>query len=279
MSLEQSTPSKSTPAALMQDGKTGHAPIAIKSSMGATLSTIAQGTTPPQGTASSAGIVLNVPSPIAPGPSPQSASKSDNRANELSSIPASGAVAKKSATVLEVKNRDFTTTPETPLDINEKTSTPSTALPAADPASDASDEAQLAGKVVELWTSHAKREASVKRTTSELKILRTALAAKLYELKDRYCRAGRDGEWSGFLTANAIPRTSADRHVARHKKSITSEPASCPTGATKEPTSEDVVKLVKKLKPKLEGVLTSPESVSRFLMELAKVLQPLEVAK
>jgi hypothetical protein len=141
-------------------------------------------------------------------------------------------------------------------------------LPVEGPGQNPHEEELLAGKILELWSNQSKKAASVKRTRAELAKLQAELAENLYHLKKRYCRAGRDGEWSSFLKGNGIPRTSADRYVSRHEKSITSHSASCPSGASGEPTADDVSKLVQKLMPKLTTLLVTPALAEHFVGEI-----------
>ncbi|RZU38831.1 hypothetical protein [Edaphobacter modestus] len=45
------------------------------------------------------------------------------------------------------------------------------------------------------------------------------------------------------------------------------------------PSKEEIAQMVRKLKPRLEPVLTAPESVTLFMTELAAALQPARSAE
>jgi hypothetical protein len=145
---------------------------------------------------------------------------------------------------------------------------PHVVLAINDQTRNSQEEELLTEKILELWSHQSKRIASAKRTRVELAKLRAELAENFYHLKKRYCRAGRDGEWSSFLKGNGISRTSADRYVTRHENSISSDSTSCPSGASAEPSTDDVTKLVKKLVPKLATLLVTPALAEHFLGEI-----------
>ena len=98
---------------------------------------------------------------------------------------------------------------------------------------EAETEQQLAATISELWSVHAQAKSIVKRTKADLKAVRDNLAEKLYAMKRLLARPGRAGQWSSFLTQGGISRTSADRLVAAHEKSLGVD-GNCTSGAPKE---------------------------------------------
>lgn len=83
-------------------------------------------------------------------------------------------------------------------------------------------------------------------------------------MKQLLARPGRNGQWSPFLQNQGIPRTTADRLVAGHKRSLAPE-ANCVSDAIHEPTKQDIQKLFRSVWPRLAKTLTTPESVYDFV--------------
>jgi hypothetical protein len=133
---------------------------------------------------------------------------------------------------------------------------------AADPA-----EAQLVAEVGNLWLLHSEAQTSINKTRDELKLVRTDLSQRLHALKAVLSRPGRGGAWSSFLQAQTIPRSTADRLVRAHKKTISAEPESCAT----DQISVVVHRYVRALWPKLSRILKTRESVQLFTTELLRI--------
>jgi hypothetical protein len=108
--------------------------------------------------------------------------------------------------------------------------------------------------------------------------LRDQLAERLKEYKSLLVRTGRNGKWMGFLREANIPRTTADRLVAKWQLSKVPRPVKRTNGAFEAPSKAEIGQMVKKLTPKLERVLTTPDSIALFMTELAAALQPPESA-
>jgi hypothetical protein len=140
---------------------------------------------------------------------------------------------------------------------------PAPAIIAADPA-----EAQLTTEVSDLWKSHHQAQGAARKTREELKVIRTNLAARLHELKGILCRPGRGGAWSSFLDAHAIPRSTGDRLVRAHEKSVDAVEGNCATEQLAEPTDVIIRRYVAGWWPKLRKVLTTPEAVDIFIAAL-----------
>ena len=83
-------------------------------------------------------------------------------------------------------------------------------------------------------------------------------------MKQLLARPGRNGQWSSFLQQQGIPRTTADRLVAGHKRSLAPE-ANCANDAIHEPTEQDIQKLFSSVWPRLAKTLTTPDSIFTFL--------------
>lgn len=75
---------------------------------------------------------------------------------------------------------------------------------------------------------------------------------------------GCDGQWSGFLREHHIPRTTADRQVARHQRSLDPD-ANRLSEAVSEPTEYEIQKLFASVWPKLQRTLRSRESLAVFI--------------
>jgi hypothetical protein len=134
------------------------------------------------------------------------------------------------------------------------------------------DETALANEITELWSSQKRKSLSLRRSRQELETLRTSLSNRLYDLKHLLARPGREGKWTEFLRQQDIPRTTADRYVDKWKRSI-SPLEKRTSGAIEEPTAEEIAQLVKKLRPKLVSLLTTPDSINLFMAELGAALE------
>jgi len=105
-------------------------------------------------------------------------------------------------------------------------------------------EAQLAKDIGDLWAVHAQSQSLLGKTRDELKIVRANLAERLYELKSVLSCPGRSGQWSGFLASEKIPRTTADRLVSLHEKSINVD-GNRTDGATKKLSDDGIAQVAK----------------------------------
>jgi hypothetical protein len=135
-------------------------------------------------------------------------------------------------------------------------------------------EAALAKEIGRLWSTHSFRAREMRKTRAVMKDDRNKLAERLSQYKDLLARTGRDGKWMEFLREVDLPRTTADRYIAKWKLSQAPKPLNRTTGAIQEPSKQKIAEMVKKVKVKVEPVLTSPESIAVFMTELAAALQP-----
>jgi len=138
---------------------------------------------------------------------------------------------------------------------------------------DGAIETLLTEEISSLWTEHTRLSADRKVTSKELRLLRARLAQRLYEMKALLARPGCGGEWRGWLRERGIPRSSADRLVARYAESLgTDKQEELPSGAIPEsatPTAERLAASV--WSSSLRRVLVTAESVFRFLASIAQI--------
>jgi hypothetical protein len=140
---------------------------------------------------------------------------------------------------------------------------------------DQAKETALTGEIADLWSRQKGKYTSLSRNRRELEQLRSKLGESLAEYHNLLARSGRDGKWMPFLREAEIPKTTAERLVKKWKLSTMPKLVNRTTGTIQAPSKEEIEKIVKKLKVKVERVLTTPESVTLFLTELAAALQPL----
>jgi hypothetical protein len=134
-------------------------------------------------------------------------------------------------------------------------------------------ENQLAEEITTLWGNHVRLSADRKTTAKELRQIRAALAERLYSMKSLLSRPGRGGEWRGWLRERKIPRTTADRLVARHAETVCADGDNVPSGAISKPTEADIIKsLYKVVWPHIDKALTTQRLVFMFLSGIAKGL-------
>jgi hypothetical protein len=130
---------------------------------------------------------------------------------------------------------------------------------------DAETERKLTTDITDLWSVHVQAQNTVATTKEELKVIRQNLGERLHEMKQLLARPGRNGQWSSFLQEHGIPRTTGDRLIAGHLRSVAPE-TNCPSDAIHAPTTEDIEKLFKSRRPKLARILTTRESVYGFIL-------------
>jgi hypothetical protein len=173
----------------------------------------------------------------------------------------------------ESAKKDLTSTPQAPatnliLNKDKENLTSGTGAP------EDHQETALADEIKDLWSSQKRKSASLRRSCVDLETLRNSLAERLHTYKDLLVRTGRNGKWTEFLRQENIPRATADRYVKKWKLSKSPKPEKRLTEAFPAPSKEEIARMVKKLAPKLERVLTTPDSVALFMTDLAAALQP-----
>jgi hypothetical protein len=135
---------------------------------------------------------------------------------------------------------------------------------------DGAIETQLTQEISDLWGTHVRLSASRKATAKELRQIRASLAERLSAMKSLLSRPGRGGQWRSWLRDRGIPRSTADRLVARHAETLCGHDENVPTGAISEP-EDSPEKLATDMWPSLKRVLTTGESVVEFIGCIAKV--------
>jgi hypothetical protein len=125
-------------------------------------------------------------------------------------------------------------------------------------------ERKLTTDINDLWSVHVQAQNTVATTKEELKAIRQHLGERLHEMKQLLARPGRNGQWSSFLQQHGIPRTTADRLIAGHKRSLAPE-ANCASGTFPTPTKQDIQRLLTSDRPTLAKTLTTPDSIFTFL--------------
>jgi hypothetical protein len=136
---------------------------------------------------------------------------------------------------------------------------------------DGTIETQLTQEISTLWSDHVRLSADRKATAKELRQIRASLAERLVAMKSLLSRPGRGGQWRSWLRERGIPRSTADRLVARHAETLCSHDENVPTGAISEPAKPAAEKLATTVWPSLRKVLTTGESVVEFIGCIAKV--------
>jgi hypothetical protein len=130
------------------------------------------------------------------------------------------------------------------------------------------DEPQLLGEISDLWQIHAQTQGTLKKSREDIKRIRADLSERLHQLKAVLSRPGRGGAWSSFLGAQKIPRSTADRLVRGHEKTIAVKEGNCTTEQISEPDEVVVRRYCRGLWPKLSKLLTNTDLMEIFVAEL-----------
>jgi hypothetical protein len=276
MSAEVSPASKSTPASVVTQAVISTKElIGIKASEGTVPAPATPLGTPSQpNPASAAALNQHKPTTVAAGTANRNGSLPPRTMAGSSPSNASGVAAGQQTLTSTAKVTVARKTP-TPLTHHDRVEEPTSVVVTPD---DIQKETALAGEISELWSSHQGQQSSLRRSRGELQQLRTKLAERLYEYKNLLARTGRGGRWTEYLRQTNISRTTADRYIEKWKASSSPRPAKRPSGAIDEPTNEEIAEMVKNLRPKLQRLLPTPNSVALFLTALAAALHPPEVA-
>ena len=164
-------------------------------------------------------------------------------------------------------------TPETRIAPSVPTA-PVTSPTVADSSVTDPGEKQLNNEIGQLWRAHSEAQGSLRMSREEVKKVRADLSRHLHELKSILSRPGRGGAWLSFLKEQSIPRSTADRMVNAHEKTISEDVGNCPTGASKpEPAEVVVARYLNGLWPKLSRVLTTREHVAMFIAALTNITE------
>jgi hypothetical protein len=137
-------------------------------------------------------------------------------------------------------------------------------------------EAKLTAEITKLWSVQKDGKATVRRTRTELKALRLALAEKLHVMKAILVRTGRGGGWASYLRSQKLPLPTADRYVAEHQATLTPPAKKVLSEELSTPTVDEIRQLAQKILPKLCRVLTTQELVFEFIHELVWIIDVAE---
>lgn len=137
-------------------------------------------------------------------------------------------------------------------------------------SADTPNESLLADEITSLWSAHVQAQTNQRATSKELRQIRRELAERLHSMKAFLCRPGCGGEWSGWLAERNIPRSTADRLVARHEEAQNGVSGNLPSESITG--QEEVERLVQSLMPRLRRALTTDEIAYQFVCALAKEL-------
>jgi hypothetical protein len=139
------------------------------------------------------------------------------------------------------------------------------AQPGTTQPDDGANETQLTQEISDLWSNHLRLSADWKATAKELRQIRVTLSERLYAMKSLLCRPdrGRASMWRGWLRERGIPRSTADRLVARHAESLFPDSESVPSEQVSAPSTAEVADSVRQ---HLKQKLPTPRSAYRFLL-------------
>jgi hypothetical protein len=123
---------------------------------------------------------------------------------------------------------------------------------------------EIGEAITNLWSAHLNAKNTARATNEELRTIRAKLGEQLSKMKQILAKPGRDGQWSGFLREHNIPRSTGDRLVSRHLRSLDPN-ANCTIEPIFEPPNDDVQKLFAAVWPKLKRTLRSRQSADLFV--------------
>jgi hypothetical protein len=131
-------------------------------------------------------------------------------------------------------------------------------------------EMQLTKEIDELWSAHQQSDAILGRTKLELGALRLELGQRLYEMKMILACPGRAGKWSQFLSAQHIPRASADRYVKKYENTLNPPAEIASRESIQQSPGETARKVLQSIWPKLRQALMDQETAYQFLCALVQ---------
>jgi len=131
-------------------------------------------------------------------------------------------------------------------------------------------ETKLAQEIEQLWSVHSQAQTVFGRTKEELRALRLELGRRLYEMKSLLACPGRAGQWSKFLSAQRIPRASADRYARRYEVNLNPPVEIASTEAIQDSADETARKILQSIWPRLRQHLTDSETAYQFVCALVQ---------
>jgi hypothetical protein len=136
------------------------------------------------------------------------------------------------------------------------------------------DNATLVDRIEEFWTSDQNDGSILGTRRRRLKESRVRFGEHLAAYQRRLATPGRDGMWASFLRRIHMPKSSASRYIKQWELSVRPKSPVQVTATSGEPSEEDVSALVIKLKSTVKRVLTTEDSVAKFLIAFNDALQP-----
>jgi hypothetical protein len=145
-------------------------------------------------------------------------------------------------------------------------------LPNARPGEGASsEEVNLGNEIVELCEAHKRKRLAAGRTRGEMLATRDELGKKLHALKLFLARRGRGGQWTHYLNSAGLPKTTADRYVAKYEASLETAAPNLPNGEIKQPAEDATAQFIKQIMPKIRKALTTRDAVWDLVSELVEL--------
>lgn len=135
----------------------------------------------------------------------------------------------------------------------------------------------LAKEIEQLWSVHSQTQTALGRTKEELCALRMELGRRLYDMKLRLASPGRGGQWSKFLSAQRIPRASADRYAKSYEIALNPPAEIASSEAIQDSADETARKILQSIWPRLRQHLTDPETAYQFVCALVQRCDALRV--
>ena len=133
------------------------------------------------------------------------------------------------------------------------------------------EEVNLGKEVVELCAAHKRKRLAAKRTQGEMTATRDELGKKLHALKILLAHRGRGGQWTHYLDFAGLPKTTADRYVAKYEASLETVAPNLPSGEIPQPAEDATARFIKQIMPKLRKGLTTQDAVWSLVCELVEL--------
>lgn len=135
------------------------------------------------------------------------------------------------------------------------------------------DDVMLADRIEELWSADQHDSSTIAIRRNCLKDSRVQLGEYLAAYHQRLAKPGRDGMWASFLCGLHIPKSTATRYIKQWELSLCPEPATQSTAVIGEPSEKEMTDLVRKLTSRAKRVLTTEDSITKFLVNFTAALQ------
>lgn len=113
------------------------------------------------------------------------------------------------------------------------------------------EEINLGNEIVQLCAAHKRIGLAARRTRGEMMVTREELGKKLYALKLFLARLGRGGQWTHYLDFAGLPKTTADRYVAKYEASLETVAPNLPSGEIPQPAEDATTRFIKQVMPKI----------------------------